>query len=585
MRSLIVVTFSVVVLAVSLEAQVTRGGALPLPAPILPPSNWWNVDISSAPPDPNSANFINFIGATTGLHPDFGGDNEDLPPEIYGFVYITVPGNQPLEPVTFVEWPEQSDDAAPGRPPGYPIPLDARTQPKWREGGYPGNDSSEGGDRHMLIVDRDNRILYELFATHFNGTNWEASSGAIYRLDTNERRPEGWTSADAAGLAILPGLVRYEEVFGPDPIRHAFRFTVDFTKDHVFPASHTASSSSNANALPMGARLRLKASTNLSTYTPEIQKIFQAMKTYGLILADNGSDMYISGAYDTRWSNDVLNPAFASLKASDFEVVQLGWQPSRPACSRADFNSDARTDIVLRNYTTGQNAAWLMNDGALWLVSDLPALPNTAFRIEGTADFNGDGKTDILLRNQSTGRNAVWRMNGTLLTGISDLPALTNTNYRFEGTADFDANGTPDIILRNSVTGLNALWLMNGTSLAGIVDLPALPNVNYRIEGAGDFDGDGKPDIVLRNYANGQDALWLMNGTSLKSIVDLPALPNTDYRFDGVGDMNGDCKPDIVLRNYTTGQNAVWTMNGTTLMGISDLPALPNTAYEVGGPR
>ncbi|HYG63485.1 MAG TPA: hypothetical protein VEL74_12960 [Thermoanaerobaculia bacterium] len=314
--------------APALSAQVTRGGGLPAPLPLFPPDNWWNVDISAAPVDPNSANFINFIGATRKLHPDFGGlvDPDDPSnPATYGMTFITVPGSQPLEPVTWVEYGDQSDDGAPGRPAGYPIPVEARTQPGWIEGGWPANQT--GGDRHMLIVDRDNRILYELYHTRWNPTlnRWEAGSGAIFRLDSNERRPDTWTSADAAGLAILPGLIRYDEVFGTEPIRHALRFTVQSTNGYVFPASHRAGSTSGA--LPMGARLRLKASKDISGQPPEIQKIFQAMKTYGLIVADNGSNMYIQGTHDTRWNNDVLNPAFRSLTAGDFEVIELGWQP------------------------------------------------------------------------------------------------------------------------------------------------------------------------------------------------------------------------------------------------------------------
>ncbi|HVG09912.1 MAG TPA: hypothetical protein VNM67_19580 [Thermoanaerobaculia bacterium] len=310
------------------SAQIIRGGALPAPLPIHPPDHWWNVDISAAPVDTNSTSFINFIGATTGLHPDFGGDNEDDPPAgIYGMVYMTVPGTQPLEIVTWTTDWNESDDGAPGRPVGYPIPVEARTQTRWIEGGHAGNDD-QGGDRHMLIVDKDNRILYELYRTVWNPAtqDWEADSGAIYKLDSLERRPEGWTSADAAGLAILPGLVRYEEVFGTAPIKHAFRMTLDYTNGYVWPASHEAGDT--AGALPMGARLRLKASKNITGYTPQVQRIFQAMKTYGLIVADNGSDMYISGAYDTRWDNGVLNPAFASLTASDFEVIRLGWKPA-----------------------------------------------------------------------------------------------------------------------------------------------------------------------------------------------------------------------------------------------------------------
>jgi hypothetical protein len=321
---------AIAVLAAFLPARAAfgqaavQGGPLPGPLPLFPPNNWWNVDVSAAPLDPNSAAFISFIGVARGLHPDFGGDSSPHP-EIYGFPYVVVSGTEPLEPVVF-DYADESDAGAPGRPPGYPIPADARTQPKWIEGGYPGN-VTVGGDKHMLIVDKDNRILFETFDTRFNTSlsRWEAGSGAVFSLDSNQRRPDGWTSADAAGLAILPGLVRYDEVYGPDPIRHAFRFTVRATNGYVYPGSHRAGSTPGAP--PMGTRLRLKTSKDISGYAAPVQKIFQAMKTYGLIVADNGSDMYVQGTYDTRWDNNLLNPNFGSLKAGDFEVVQLGWQP------------------------------------------------------------------------------------------------------------------------------------------------------------------------------------------------------------------------------------------------------------------
>jgi hypothetical protein len=361
-------------------ATAQPGGALPGPLPLFPADNWWNADVSAAPVDPQSASFINFIGAGVGLHPDFGGD-ADPAPEIYGMVYVVVPGTQPLVPVTFVEFGSESDAGAPGRPSGYPIPDEAKTQAKWIEGGYPGG-ASPGGDRHMLIVDRDHRILFELYHTHWNAAlnRWEAGSGAVFPLDSNLRRPDGWTSADAAGLAILPGLARYDEAFGTAPIQHAFRFTVESTNHYVFPASHDAGSS--AGALPMGARLRLKASKDLSGYTPEVRKIFQAMKTYGLIVADNGSNLYITGTYDTRWNNDVLNPAFASLQASDFEVVQLGWKPSATGGGSACVPGDTRLCLTGNRFqvdaqytangaTGGGHAVPLTTDtGYFWFFSD-----------------------------------------------------------------------------------------------------------------------------------------------------------------------------------------------------------------------
>lgn len=323
---------AILLAAASATAQTTgvvRGGPLPSSLPLFPSDNWWNTDISAAPVDTSSAAFISFIGPTRGMHPDLGGD-ADPSPSIYGIPYVVVPGSTPMEQVTF-EYADECDYQAPGRPPGYPIPVQIRTESKWIEGGQPGGGTN--GDRHLLLVDRDNRILYEIYAAHWTGTNWEGGSGAIFPLDSNLRRPDGWTSADAAGLAILPGLIRYDEAFGSEPIRHAFRVTVRSTNGYVYPASHRAGSTSGA--LPMGARLRLKASKDISGFPEPVRRIFQAMKTYGLIVADNGSDMYVTGTYDTRWDNDVLNPAFSAIKASDFEVVQLGWEPSsQPPCTQ-----------------------------------------------------------------------------------------------------------------------------------------------------------------------------------------------------------------------------------------------------------
>jgi hypothetical protein len=312
-------------------------GPLPQPLPLFPADNWWNLDISAAPVDGNSASFIGFIGTTRRLHPDWGGSagDPDNPNAIYGIPFVVVPGSQPLVPVIF-GYDDESDAGAPGRPPGYPLPEQAKSQAGWIEGGNPGNVPPDG-DRHMLVVDRDNRILYELYQAHWNAAlnRWEAGSGAVFPLTSNLRRPDTWTSADAAGLAILPGLVRYDEAFGTEPIRHAFRVTVRSTNGYVYPASHRAGSTTGA--LPMGARLRLRSSVNISGYPAYIQRIMQAMKTYGLIVADNGSDMYITGTSDPRWEPYMgqLNNAFNQLNASMFEVVQRGWNPS-PAANDAD---------------------------------------------------------------------------------------------------------------------------------------------------------------------------------------------------------------------------------------------------------
>ena len=316
---------TVVLVAAAVPPQV--GGSL-AGRQVFPRDNWWNLDINRAPVDPNSAAFIDFVSgrvngnttATRRLHPDFG-------PSPFGFPYIVVAGDQALVRPTWTAYGDESDEGAPGRPLGYPIPDEAKTQADYIEGAVPGGGLD--GDRHTLVIDRDHWLLYETAATHWNAAanRWEANCGAIFDLSRNDRRPDGWTSADAAGLAIFPGLVRYEEAFGTAEITHAFRVTVRATNGYVWPASHRAGST--PGALPMGARLRMKAK-NLSGYTPELQRIFRAMQRYGLIVADNGTDMLVSGTMDSRWNNDILNPAFHGLNADDFEVVQLGWHGNVP---------------------------------------------------------------------------------------------------------------------------------------------------------------------------------------------------------------------------------------------------------------
>jgi hypothetical protein len=316
---------------IAVAATATLGGPLPGPLPLFPADNWWNLDISSAPVDTRSASFISFVGTTRTLHPDFGGDASPGSVDIYGFPYAVVDGAVARRAVQF-DYSDESDGvdhATDTSVPFYPIPDEAAAQAHWIEGGQPGSvDLRSSSDRHLLIVDAVNRNLYELYNVYYDGTRWHAGSGAFFDLKINGRRPDGWTSADAAGLAILPGLVRYDEVAGAAEIRHAFRVTVRATNGYVYPASHRAGSTTGA--LPMGARLRLKAGKSLAGFTSEVQKIFRAMQRYGLIVADNGSDMYISGTYDTRWDNDVLNPAFRALTAADFEVISLGFTGAAP---------------------------------------------------------------------------------------------------------------------------------------------------------------------------------------------------------------------------------------------------------------
>ncbi len=424
------------------QTGVVRGGPLPQ---LFPSDNWWNVDVSQAPLDPKSDAFLDFIGRTKGLHPDFGGDSSPYP-EIYGMVYVTVPGSQPLEPVAF-DYADESDAEAPGRPAGYPIPPQAKTEPKWIEGGYPGSDSADG-DKHMLIVDRDNRLLFETWNTRYNtsGGRWEAGSGAAFRLDANDRRPDGWTSADAAGLAILPGLVRYDEATGAAPIAHAFRFTVRSTNGYVFPASHRAGS--NSSAPPMGTRLRLKASKDISGYPDAVRRIFQAMKTYGLILADNGTDMYVQGTYDTRWDNDVLNPAFGSLHVSDFEVVQLGWQPSGPPPPpppSATCTADAATLCLIGNRFK-VTAAWRNYAGASGAGTAVPMTTDT-----GYFWFFSAANVESVVKMVSFCGGGANRW-GVYAGGLTDVEVTLTVTDTTDGTTRTYTNplGTPFTLIRDA---------------------------------------------------------------------------------------------------------------------------------------
>ncbi len=290
-------------------AGANLNGAIAFPA-----TNAWNTDISSAPVDPNSANLIATIGLGTGLHPDFGSGFYNGGP--IGIPYFVVSGAQARVAINFTAYGSESD-AGP-----YPVPSNAPI-----EGEATGGPQATG-DRHVIVIDRDNDRLYELFrAFPQNDGSWNADSGAVFHLDSNTVRPTaqpGWTSADAAGLPIFPGLVRYEEA-ASGTIRHALRFTVSQSrKAYVPPATHWASSSTDPNRPPMGMRVRLKSSYQIpASFSTESRAILQAMKTYGMIVADNGSNWYVSGAPDTRWNNTRLNTELGQVRGSDFEVIRM----------------------------------------------------------------------------------------------------------------------------------------------------------------------------------------------------------------------------------------------------------------------
>ena len=272
--------------------------------PVLPSNNAWNEDVSKLPVRRDSTTLINTISATGGktmLHADFGGGGA------YGIPFVIVPAKQKKEPIHYTAY---GDESSPGP---FPIPPNAPV-----EGG-----ASSDGDRHVLVVQSGTCHLYELYDAFWRGTHWDAGSGVNWNLTSNKLRPLGWTSADAAGLPIFPGLARYGET-APGSIHHALRFTVAETQaGYIFPATHYASSSTNPDLPPMGLRLRLKASYSLARFHGESLVILKALKRYGMIVADNGSSWYVSGAADPRWNDNDLDQ-LKTVPGAAFEAVNTG---------------------------------------------------------------------------------------------------------------------------------------------------------------------------------------------------------------------------------------------------------------------
>lgn len=268
---------------------------------LFPSDNPWNTLVDRAPLDPDSDALIASIGLNQPLHPDWG------PRATLGIPYVVVGKETPPVPVRFA-YAGESD------PGPYPVPPNAPIE----------NGPASKGDRHVLVLDRDAQKLYELFAAHPDGAGgWRAGSGAVFDAQTNRLRPAGWTSADAAGLPILPGLVRYDEVGEQKEIRHALRFTAKRTRRaYVFPARHFASRLSDRQLPPMGMRVRLKSGYDVAGFPPVAQVILRALQRYGMLLADNGGDWFVSGAPDTRWRDDELN-TLKRVRGRDFEVVRM----------------------------------------------------------------------------------------------------------------------------------------------------------------------------------------------------------------------------------------------------------------------
>jgi hypothetical protein len=291
-RRLLVLALSAVALGAVIPTASAR--AATAPCTYFPGTNVWNKPVDALPVAANSNAMIAAIGTGAHLHPDFSNAGS------YGIPYNTVGLSTKLTYNIHFQYASESDKV------GYPIPA---------------HPVIEGGsDRHMILVDRERCRLYELYAARKTSSGWYAGSGANWPLRSNGLRPDGWTSADAAGLPIFPGLVRWTDV-SRGVIRHALRFTAPLTCDgHIYPARHDAGSGSCAARPPMGLRVRLKASVDISGYGSQARIVLQALKTYGMILADNGSPWYVTGSPSSHWNDDVLH-ALGRISGSDFEVV------------------------------------------------------------------------------------------------------------------------------------------------------------------------------------------------------------------------------------------------------------------------
>ena len=474
--------------------------------PVFPANNVWNARVDSLPVHPNSAAYVNTIGATSAAHADFGGGLYNGAP--IGIPYITVPGTQPKVPVTF-QYASESD------PGPYPIPSNAPI-----EGG-----SGSTGDRHVLVIDQTNCVLYELFAAYPQADgSWQAGSGAIFNLAANNLRPATWTSADAAGLPIFPGLARYDE-FAAGAIKHALRFTAPQTqKAFVWPGRHYASSITDPNYPPMGQRFRLKSSFNISAFSPQTQVVLTALKQYGMILADNGSAWYVSGAPDDRWDNNQLHE-LGQLHGTDFEAVDessLMVDPNSAAVSggtsggpmslsRTSLNFGysgslvTGTQTVALTFTGASGVSWTASSNQPNIsVSPASGTGNTVLQISATAGSSGTVTVSAPSLSASVG------------VQVNVASATPQNPY---GSFDTPANNTTGIAGAIGVTG----WALDSIEVTSVgiwrerVGMEPTASNGLVFIGNATFVDGARPDVVTAfpsapmNYRGGWGYLLLTN--------------------------------------------------------------------------
>jgi len=416
---------------------------------VFPADNIWNTPVDQLPVASNSSTYVNTIGSGAGVHADFGAGIWDGGP--IGIPFVTVPGSQTKYPATFLYW----DESDPGP---YAVPLSAPI-----EGG-----SASTGDRHAIAIDTNNCILYELYRAFPQSSTWQAGSGAIFNLLLNNLRPSTWTSADAAGLPIFPGLVRYDEIAAGE-IQHALRFTVPQTlRGFVWPARHYASSLTGAQYPPMGARFRLRANFDISGFSPTNQIILRALKKYGMMIADNGSSWFLSGAPDSRWNDSDLHN-LGAVHGSDFELVDVSGLMISPDSGQARQStavsvtvtpssasvqvSTSRQFSATVNNSSDQTVTWTASAGsinALGLYTAPGAVPSPAtvtIQARSQADTSAVGSATVTITPPPA----------AITVAISPTSASVRTNRTRTFTATVQNTSNTSVAWKvNGITGGNS---------------------------------------------------------------------------------------------------------------------------------
>ena len=579
---------------------------------LFPSNNIWNTPIDNLPVHARSDQWVNTIGRSTGFHMDFGSGTWNGGP--IGIPYNIVGSGVSKVSVSF----DYDDESDPGP---YPIPNNPLIE--------------HGSDHHILIVDSSTCTLYELFDASYSGGQWHAGSGAIWNLNSNALRPDTWTSADAAGLPILPGLVRYDEILSGE-IKHAIRFTASNTNRYIWPARHLTSDNPNAPQIPpLGARFRLKSSFNIADYPPEMQVILTALKKYGIILADNGSDWYVTGAPDPRWDNDMLH-LLDNLTGNDFEAVNTSGLMIDYDSGATGFTISGNagsggvvlsyTDVTARTIVSVGNGNYSLPVSNNWSGTVTPSHPCYTFSPMSlsyssvTVSQTGQNYTPTFNPAPACANTVgVFRPTNGLLylrnsntTGFADIAI----NYGIPGdkpvVGDWDGDGDDTIgVYRNG-----SFYLRNSNTV-GFADMVFLFGQAGDQPIAGDWDGDGDDTIGIFRPSTG---LFLLRNTNSAETADMSFyLGNVgdvgiagDWDGDGM-DTTGVFRPSngiIFLKNTNTtgfadialnygipGDKPVvgdWDNDGTTTIGIyrngrfylrnSNTVGFANTILDLGNP-